>query len=56
MQILVRWSKMATACNRLTWSLVVVVAVMAVMCSSAEAADKEGFPVAIIHINDLHAR
>ncbi|XP_033169845.1 apyrase isoform X1 [Drosophila mauritiana] len=47
---------MATACNRLTWSLLVVVAVIAVMCSSAEAADKEGFPVAIIHINDLHAR
>ncbi|KMZ09188.1 apyrase isoform X1 [Drosophila simulans] len=47
---------MATACNRLTWSLLVVVAVIAVMCSSAQAADKEGFPVAIIHINDLHAR
>ncbi|XP_026838738.1 apyrase [Drosophila erecta] len=47
---------MANACNRLTWSLYAVVVVMTVMWSSSEAADKEGFPVSIIHINDLHAR
>ncbi|XP_043658106.1 apyrase isoform X2 [Drosophila teissieri] len=45
---------MATACNRLTWSLSLVV--MAVMWSSSEAVNREGFPVSIIHINDLHAR
>ncbi|KRK06524.1 apyrase isoform X2 [Drosophila yakuba] len=45
---------MATACNRLTWSLCVVV--MATMWSSSEAVNREGFPVSLIHINDLHAR
>ncbi|XP_016971902.1 apyrase isoform X1 [Drosophila rhopaloa] len=36
-------------------SLAVIMVMMALWAPS-EAADKEGFPVSIIHINDLHAR
>ncbi|XP_020804965.1 apyrase isoform X2 [Drosophila serrata] len=42
-----------------SWSMissVVAILITATMLGSVEAADKEGFPVAIIHINDLHAR
>nr|XP_017036139.1 apyrase isoform X1 [Drosophila kikkawai] len=44
-----------------SWSMMMMISplvaiLLATMMGPVEAADKEGFPVAIIHINDLHAR
>lgn len=33
-----------------------ILIIAGIASSGSEAADKDGFPVAIIHINDLHAR
>ncbi|XP_017045843.1 apyrase isoform X3 [Drosophila ficusphila] len=46
---------MATTSLHIVCSLAVVILV-AMWTPPSEAADKEGFPVALIHINDLHAR
>lgn len=43
------------ASKRMFWSITVMIAIISIS-SLVEAADKAGFPVAIIHINDLHAR
>ncbi|KAH8284408.1 hypothetical protein KR018_000642 [Drosophila ironensis] len=37
-------------------SVMAAISVLAMMGTPAEAANSDGFPVAIIHINDLHAR
>ncbi|KAH8368146.1 hypothetical protein KR084_007650 [Drosophila pseudotakahashii] len=46
---------MASSCSRLLGFLAVMMVIMWAPLDT-EAADKEGFPVSIIHINDLHAR